>query len=130
MCSARVKHYVCEALPSTCRFGSTQSSVVAQAPTHLFASSMASTAKGSPWSDETTKPGALPPFEVAKAYAFDMVLRAMEQRLGQSCWMLLGVEKRSFIAKHLRLKGGGHPGCTAVENAIAKCKSGEWHPGR
>ena len=91
---------------------------------------MASTGKGSPWSEETTKPGALPPFEVAKAFAFDVVLREMEQHLGQSCWMLLGVEKRSFIAQHLRLKGGGHPGCTAVENAIAKCKSGAWHPGK
>ena len=82
------------------------------------------------WSPQGTKDGALPPFEIAKAYAFDVVLQQMTQHFGQSCWMLLGVDKRKFIADHLHVKGGGHPGTTAVENAIAKCKNGEWYPGK
>ena len=52
------------------------------------------------WSPEDTKEGTLPPFEVAKAFAFDVVLRQMESHLGKSCWQLLGEGKTAFTAKH------------------------------
>ena len=82
------------------------------------------------WSPEDTKEGTLPPFEVAKAFAFDVVLRQMESHLGKSCWQLLGEGRTAFTAKHLSLKGGGKPGTTAVENAVAKCKTPGWYPGK
>ena len=80
-------------------------------------------------SPANTKKGVLPPFEVAKAYAFETVLRQMEKHTRKSSWMLLGEDKTSFIAKHLTLQGGGRPGSTAVSNAIAKCKTPGWYPG-
>ena len=49
-------------------------------------------------------------------------VEAHGETLGKSAWMLIGEEKTKFIAKYLQLKGGGHPGSTAVINAIAKCK--------
>ena len=72
----------------------------------------------------------LPPFVVAKAWAFETVLKHMEKHLGKSTWMLISEEKTKFIAKHLQLKGGGQPGSTAVINAIAKCKQPGWNPGK
>ena len=51
--------------------------------------------------------GRLPPFEGAKAYAFDAVLAHMEKFMGKSASVLLGEEKGSFIAKRLKKKGGG-----------------------
>ena len=60
-------------------------------------------------SPDGTAQGTLPPFEVAKAWAFETVLKHMEKHLGRSAWMLIGEDKTKFIAKHLTLKGGGHP---------------------
>ena len=60
-------------------------------------------------SPDGTAQGTLPPFEVAKAWAFETVLKHMEKHLGRSAWMLIGEDKPKFIAKHLTLKGGGHP---------------------
>ena len=44
--------------------------------------------------------------------------------------MLIGEDKTTFMAKHLQLKGGGHPGRTAIFNALAKCKQPAWYPGK
>ena len=56
-----------------------------------------------------TPKGTLPPFEVAKAYAFDVVIGAMEKKMGKSACVLLGGDKGEFIASQLRLHGGGRP---------------------
>ena len=50
--------------------------------------------------------GRLPPFEVAKAYAFDVVLSQMEEHMGKSACALVGEEEGSFIAMNLTLQGG------------------------
>ena len=71
----------------------------------------------------------MPPFEVAKAHAFDVVISQMEKHLGKSSRQLLGEDKGFFIAKQLELKGGGVPGRTAVFAAIRKCKQKSWYPG-
>ena len=91
---------------------------------------MSQSSTDNPLSPDSTAQGTLPPFEVAKAWAFEKVLKHMEKHLGKSTWMLIGEEKTRFIAKHLQLKGGGHPGHTAVSNAIAKCKQPGWYPGK
>ena len=43
-----------------------------------------------------TKEGSLPPFEVAKAVAFEAVITQMEKHAGKSCWQLLGMGKNDF----------------------------------
>ena len=77
-----------------------------------------------------TKEGTLPPFEVAKAYAFEQVLSLVEKRVGKSSRQLLGEDKATFIAKHLMLQGGGTPSRTTVFKAIRKCSRPGWHPGQ
>ena len=62
-----------------------------------------------PLSPDETRVGRLPPFEVAKAYAFDVVVGAMEKHMGQSARALLGRDKGEFIASKLELQGGGQP---------------------
>ena len=91
---------------------------------------MSQSSKANPFSPDSTAEGTLPPFEVAKAWAFEQVLKHMEQHFGKSSWMLIGEDKTTFMAKHLQLKGGGHPGRTAIFNAIAKCKQPGWYPGK
>jgi hypothetical protein len=80
-------------------------------------------------SPSITPTGRLPPFEVAKAYAFDVVLQQMEKHMGKSACVLLGEDKGEFIAKHLVLKGGGHPTGITVFRNIKKCKESGWYPG-
>ena len=52
------------------------------------------------FSADNVQKGRLPPFEVAKAYAFDVVLSQMEEHMGKSACVLLGEEKGAFIAKN------------------------------
>ena len=68
---------------------------------------MSMSSKDNLLSPDGTAQGTLPPFEVAKAWAFETVLKHMEKHLGRSAWMLLGEEKTKFIAKHLQLNGAG-----------------------
>ena len=98
-------------------------------PLPVVATMPASSNEGT-MSPDNTPDGMLPPFEVAKAYAFELVLQTMQKHMGKSCKSLLGEEKGSFIARHLRLKGGGHPGRAAVFKAIARCKAPTWYPGK
>ena len=77
-----------------------------------------------------TPKGTLPPFEVAKAYAFDVVIGAMEKKMGKSACVLLGGDKGEFIASQLRLQGGGRPSAQCVFQNIAKCKMSDWYPGK
>ena len=74
--------------------------------------------------------GTLPPFQVAKAFAFHVVLAQMEKHTGQTSRQLLGEDKKAFVARHLELKGGGRPGHTAVRTAVRKCKEPGWYPGK
>ena len=56
-----------------------------------------------------TPQGKLPPWEVAKAVAFEQVIICMEEHLGQTCWQLIGKGKADFTAEQLTVVGGGHP---------------------
>ena len=84
----------------------------------------------SQFSPDTTPKGMLPPFEVAKAYAFDKALSQMQEHMGKSLWQLLGEDKGEFIAKHLELKGGGQPSRSAVFKAIRRYRETGWYPGK
>ena len=70
------------------------------------------------WSAESTKAGHLPPWEVAKAFAFCEALAAMEAHLGQPAYELLGQRSGEWIAGRLELKGGGAPSGRAVQKVI------------
>ena len=83
-----------------------------------------------PLSPDETRVGRLPPFEVAKAYAFDVVVGAMEKRMGQSARALLGCDKGEFIASKLELQGGGQPTRQCVFQTIKKRKEPGRYPGR
>ena len=77
-----------------------------------------------------TKPSHLPPFEVAKAYAFHEALDAISRLLDTPVFELLGERSSVFIAKHLAVKGGGAPTERAVRKAIKRCQDGSWWPGK
>ena len=62
----------------------------------------------------------MPPFEIAKAYAFEHVIRQMEKHMEKSARVLLGKDKGEFIAEHLTLKGGGNPTRQAVRATCAE----------
>ena len=69
-------------------------------------------------SPHNTPAGTLPPFEIAKAYAFHMVLMQMEKHMGRSSFELLGEDKAEFIARHVQLQGGGAPGRTMLRTGV------------
>ena len=81
-------------------------------------------------SPSDTPTGTLPPFEVAKAFAFHVVLAQMEKHTGRSSRQLLGEDKKAFVARQLQLKGGGRPGPSAVRKAVKKCSEQGWYPGK
>ena len=94
---------------------------------------MAKPSKGlplTPLSPDNTPIGRLPPFEVAKAYAFDVVIGQMEKHLGKSASLFLGQERGEFISNQLKLKGGGKPTRQAVYQNIRRCKEKGWYPGK
>ena len=71
----------------------------------------------------------MPPFEVAKAYAFHVVLEDMSAHLEKPAYQLLGKPPDKLIAERLELKGGGHPSERAVSSAVARCKQPGWYRG-
>ena len=83
-----------------------------------------------PLSPDNTPQGRLPPFEIAKAYAFDIVIKQMEKHMGKSACVLLGEDKGEFIASQVTVKGGGHPTATAVYQNLKKCTEPGWYPGK
>lgn len=83
-----------------------------------------------PLSPDNTPSDRLPPFEIAKAYAFDVVIKQMEKHMGQSARLLLGEDKGDFIANHVTFKGGGNPTRVAVYQNIRRCQESGWYPGK
>ena len=79
---------------------------------------------------EDTPEGCLPPFEVAKAYAFHVALEAIEEHLGKPAYALLGKRANSWIAEQLHVKGGGSPAERTVQQVVAKCKEPGWYLGQ
>ena len=82
------------------------------------------------WSPDTTPIGKLPPFEIAKAFAFDQVLAHLENHTGTPVRTLLGEDKGLFISKQLALQGGGNPSRSAVFKVLQKCRQPGWFPGK
>ena len=82
-------------------------------------------------SDGNTPQGKMPPMEVAKTIAFEKVLASIEKHLGKSSWDLLGQSRAAFTAKHVSLKGGGHPGERRVKRLWETVKKDpKWFVGK
>ena len=79
---------------------------------------------------ERTQKGRLPPWEVAKAFAFHTVIAAVCDHLGQAPPELLGKSNDAYIAEQLTLVGGGHPSERAVRAAVVRCRSSSYYPGQ
>ena len=77
-----------------------------------------------------TQQGRLPPWEVAKAVAMDVVISDMEKWQGRSCYELLGQGKVPYIASKLTKVGGGTPSDRAVRGVLASGKAQGWYPGK
>ena len=82
------------------------------------------------FSPDAAKAGHLPPWEVAKAFAFHVVLRKISDHTETPAAELLGERVDAFIAGQLTLSGGGKPSERAVRAAIARCQDPAWFPGR
>ena len=80
---------------------------------------------------ESTPKSKLPPWEIAKAVAFEEVINCMEEHLGKTCWQLTGKGKKDFTAEQLTVVGGGQPSARAVQKQWTKAKKdGSWFPGK
>ena len=77
-----------------------------------------------------TQHGRLPPWEVAKAVAMDLVITDMEKAKQANCYVLLGAGKVPYIASKLTKVGGGNPSHRAVRAVIANSKDKAWSPGK
>ncbi len=99
------------------------SAFFAQLPGRRFSYSMS-------FSPGSTQNGRLPPWEVAKAAAYNEVISDMEKHLGKSCWQLLGQGKVPYVRSKLTLVGGGSPNARSVRATFARCNFESWYPGK
>ncbi len=81
-------------------------------------------------SPDSTQRARLPPWEVAKAAAYNEVISDLEKHLGKSCWELLGRGKVPYVRSKLTLVGGGSPSPRSVRALFERCKDKTWYPGR
>jgi hypothetical protein len=80
---------------------------------------------------EGTPRGKLPPWEIAKAVAFEKIINSMEEHLEKTCWQLTGKGKADFTAQWLTVVGGGQPSGRAVQMLWTKVKEDDdWFPGK
>jgi hypothetical protein len=77
-----------------------------------------------------TLTGELPPWEVAKAFAFHTVLKKAAEVLDTPAAELVGQRVDEFIAKQVTLTGGGKPGPRTIRNLIVRCQDPSWYPGK
>ena len=82
------------------------------------------------FSPDATAEGYLPPWEVAKAFAFHKVLSRIEEVLGLPAHELLGESRDKWIAKELTLKGGGCPSDRTVRKTVKRCSKPDWYAGK
>ena len=82
------------------------------------------------FSPEHTPDGELPPWEIAKAFAFHVVLSDVAKHLGMEPKDLVDGRVGSYIASKVLLKGGDHPTERSIQKTIARCKLPDWYPGK
>lgn len=83
-----------------------------------------------PFSPEHTRDGYLPPWELAKALAYQHVVLDMAQLWSITPAEVVGGRVDAWIASKVTLKGGGSPSERALRAALAKCADKDWFPGK
>ena len=73
------------------------------------------------FSPDATAKGYLSLWEVAKAYAFQKVLTRIEEGFRTPAHELLRESRDQWIAKELRLQGGGSPSGRDVRKTVKRC---------
>ena len=79
---------------------------------------------------DSTRPGELPPWEVAKAVAYKTVLADISQHLGTPASELVGGPVPEYIASKLTAQGGGTITARALQKVLARCSDADWYPGK
>ena len=79
---------------------------------------------------DRTQHGRLPPWEVAKAIAYSTVITDISEHLGQAANELIGERVDDYIAKKLKLVGGGSPTARAVRHVVARNRNGDSYTGK
>ena len=82
------------------------------------------------FSPNGTPDGALPPWELAKAFAYHHVIQRMAEVLAKPAPQILGKAESEFIRMQVTVKGGGHPTERAIRKAIKRCEDPAWYPGK
>ena len=77
-----------------------------------------------------TRESHLPPWELAKAYAFAHAIGRIAEHMDTEPADLLGCRVDDFIASQVYLASGEHPSSRAVRSAIKRCKDSSWYPGK
>ena len=72
----------------------------------------------------------LPPWELAKTYAFHVVIEKLVEVTGMSAVDVLGNKTNDFMAEQVLNASGERPTERAVRAAVARCKQPEWFPGK
>ena len=72
----------------------------------------------------------LPPWDMAKAFAFHVCIDKVMDVTGTSSMKLLGQSKNEFIGKHVVNASSRRPTERAVRAAIVRCKGKNWYPGQ
>ena len=81
-------------------------------------------------SPASTKDGYLPPWEVAKVFAFKTVLSDVSDLFLLQPHEIVGKRVDEYIAEKVTLKGGGHPTARAVRKLLRKSHDHGWFPGK
>ena len=76
------------------------------------------------------KDGKLPPWEIARAMAYNNVLKDISAHLNRPAHELVGQRVDEYIAERVALKGGGHPTSRAIRKLLRKCSDATWFPGK
>ena len=82
------------------------------------------------FSPKDTRRYELPPWEVAKAFAFHKVIEQMEEETGMSAPELLGKGATEFIATQVVTKDNEAPSLRTLQKTFVKCKDPAWYPGK
>ena len=74
--------------------------------------------------------GELPPWEMAKAFAFQTILADVAENLATTPAELVGGRVDEYIAGKVTVRGGGHPTPRCVRQVLARCQDPSWYPGK
>lgn len=79
---------------------------------------------------DSVRDGELPPWEIAKVFAFKKALDKIVEHTGEDAADLLGMRVDEWIRSQVTQKGGGRPTARSIRYVIARCEDPKWYPGK